>query len=137
MAIQNPGAQLFGLQYHPEVVHSKNGVKTLKQFLFGVAAINADWKMANVLDEEMAKIRSLVRHVPSPLPARGQHPRNFDYSYHINVAKTCTIPIGALLHVSCSSQGARDMLDMAKISALMCCAHRHREHSCEFSRGND
>lgn len=61
MAIQNPEAKLFGLQYHPEVVHSKNGIETLKQFLFGVAAIPADWKMANVLDEEMAKISALVR----------------------------------------------------------------------------
>ena len=65
MAIQNPGAKLFGLQYHPEVVHSTNGTKTLKQFLFGVAGIKADWKMSNVLDEEMAKIAAMVRHTPA------------------------------------------------------------------------
>lgn len=60
MTIQNPGAKLFGLQYHPEVVHSKNGIKQLKQFMFGVAGVKADWKMANVLDEEMAKISAMV-----------------------------------------------------------------------------
>ena len=68
MAIQNPGAKLYGLQYHPEVVHSKNGIATLKEFLFGVAAIPADWKMADVLDEEMAKISALVRVLPARPP---------------------------------------------------------------------
>ena len=61
MAIECPSRRLFGLQYHPEVVHSKNGVRTLRQFLFEVARIPADWKMSNVLDEEMAKIAAVVR----------------------------------------------------------------------------
>jgi len=61
VAIECPSRRLFGLQYHPEVVHSKNGVRTLKQFLFEVARIPADWKMSNVLDEEMAKIAAVVR----------------------------------------------------------------------------
>ncbi len=63
MAIECPARRLFGLQYHPEVVHSKNGVRTLQQFLFKVARIPADWKMSNVLDEEMAKIAAVVRLV--------------------------------------------------------------------------
>ena len=61
VAVQNPAKKLYGLQYHPEVVHSTCGIKTLKQFLFGVAHIAADWKMTNVLEEEMAKISDLVR----------------------------------------------------------------------------
>ena len=61
VAIECPSRRLYGLQYHPEVVHSKNGVRTLKQFLFEVARIPADWKMSNVLDEEMAKIAAVVR----------------------------------------------------------------------------
>jgi GMP synthase (glutamine-hydrolysing) len=59
--VECPTRRLYGLQYHPEVVHSKNGVRTLKQFLFEVARIPADWKMSNVLEEEMAKISGVVR----------------------------------------------------------------------------
>ena len=65
VAIECPSRRLYGLQYHPEVVHSKNGVRTLKQFLFEVAQIPADWKMSNVLDEEMAKIAAVVGTVDS------------------------------------------------------------------------
>ncbi len=60
VAIENAGAALYGLQYHPEVQHSERGMATLKRFLFSIAQIPADWRIENVLEEEMAKIREKV-----------------------------------------------------------------------------
>jgi GMP synthase (glutamine-hydrolysing) len=68
VAIENAAAHLYGLQYHPEVLHSERGISTLRRFLFGIASFEADWKIENVLEEEMAKIRALVRSRPSASP---------------------------------------------------------------------
>ncbi|KAK9830479.1 hypothetical protein WJX72_011957 [[Myrmecia] bisecta] len=60
VAIENRQQKIFGLQYHPEVQHSEKGMETLKHFLFSVAGISQDWKIENVLEEEMEKIRLQV-----------------------------------------------------------------------------
>jgi len=60
VAIENPSRKIFGLQYHPEVVHSERGGETIKHFLFDVAGLTGDWKMENVLEEEMEKVRRQV-----------------------------------------------------------------------------
>ena len=61
VAIENQRQRLYGIQYHPEVQHSERGIATLRRFLFGIAKMPADWKIENVLKEEMDKIRGLVR----------------------------------------------------------------------------
>ena len=60
VAIENSQKLLYGLQYHPEVQHSERGIATLKRFLFGIAKMPADWKIENVLKEEMDKISATV-----------------------------------------------------------------------------
>ena len=61
VAVEAPERLLYGLQYHPEVMHSERGTATLRHFLFGIAHIPADWKIENILDEELAKIKAIVR----------------------------------------------------------------------------
>lgn len=91
MAVECAERKLFGLQYHPEVMHSERGTATLRHFLFGIADIPADWKIENVLEEEMQKLRQTVRsqcrpqriligthrfphrHTPCPLCCRALH----------------------------------------------------------------
>ncbi|KAG7670965.1 hypothetical protein KSW81_004393 [Nannochloris sp. 'desiccata'] len=60
VGIENPERKIFGLQYHPEVMHSERGAETLKHFLFDIAKMTGDWKMENVLEEEMEKIKNSV-----------------------------------------------------------------------------
>jgi GMP synthase (glutamine-hydrolysing) len=60
VAIENKTKHIYGLQYHPEVQHSEKGIVTLKRFLFDIAHIPADWRIENVLEEEMEKIRQVV-----------------------------------------------------------------------------
>ncbi|WVZ55459.1 hypothetical protein U9M48_006119, partial [Paspalum notatum var. saurae] len=59
-AIENREKRFYGLQYHPEVTHSPQGMETLCHFLFDVCGIKADWKMQDVLDEEIWTIQSMV-----------------------------------------------------------------------------
>lgn len=60
VAIECPSRKIFGLQYHPEVVHSEHGGETIRHFLFDIAEMKGDWKMENVLEEEMEKIKAQV-----------------------------------------------------------------------------
>lgn len=59
-AIENPSRKIYGLQYHPEVTHSPQGMKTLRYFLFDVCGISADWNMEDVLNEEIKIIKETV-----------------------------------------------------------------------------
>lgn len=60
VGIENPTRRIYGLQYHPEVVHSERGKETLQRFLFDLCQLTGDWKMESVLQEEMEKIRKQV-----------------------------------------------------------------------------
>ncbi|KAL5174267.1 GMP synthase [glutamine-hydrolyzing] [Glycine soja] len=59
-AIENPSAKLYGLQYHPEVTHSEEGMETLQRFLFDVCGVGAGWKMEDVMEEEIKVIKETV-----------------------------------------------------------------------------
>lgn len=59
-AIESPIRRFYGLQYHPEVTHSPEGMETLRYFLFDICKVSAGWSMENVLDEEIKVIKSTV-----------------------------------------------------------------------------
>ena len=58
--IENPGRAIFGVQYHPEVVHSSFGQDLLVRFLVEVAGCSGDWTMANIVEDQVAAIRAQV-----------------------------------------------------------------------------
>ncbi|KAJ6426583.1 hypothetical protein OIU84_022226 [Salix udensis] len=59
-AVENREMRFFGLQYHPEVTHSPEGMDTLRYFLFDVCEVSAGWNMENILDEEIKVINDTV-----------------------------------------------------------------------------
>jgi GMP synthase (glutamine-hydrolysing) len=59
-AIAHSEKSIYGLQFHPEVTHTQNGVKLLENFAMGVCGCKQDWTMAAFLDQEIAQIRKLV-----------------------------------------------------------------------------
>ncbi|PSS11400.1 GMP synthase [Actinidia chinensis var. chinensis] len=59
-AVENRARRFYGLQYHPEVTHSPQGMETLQYFLFDVCGVTAGWKMEDVLDEEIKVIKGMV-----------------------------------------------------------------------------
>lgn len=59
-AVEDPGRRFYGLQYHPEVTHSPQGMETLRYFLFDVCGVIPGWKMEDVLEEEIKVIKDMV-----------------------------------------------------------------------------
>jgi GMP synthase (glutamine-hydrolysing) len=51
---------LFGVQFHPEVVHSRDGARMLQNFLREVCGCRGDWSMGSFADEAVAAIRKQV-----------------------------------------------------------------------------
>ena len=59
-AMSNDVRRLHGVQFHPEVVHTKEGTALLKNFLFGVCGCKGGWNMGSFVDVAVAKIRGQV-----------------------------------------------------------------------------
>ncbi|KAK8480349.1 hypothetical protein V6N13_041064 [Hibiscus sabdariffa] len=58
--VEDRNRKFYGLQYHPEVTHSPEGMETLRYFLFDVCGVNAGWKMEDVMDEEIKVINNTL-----------------------------------------------------------------------------
>jgi GMP synthase (glutamine-hydrolysing) len=52
--------RLFGILFHPEVVHTEYGADILRNFAFTVCGAAGDWTMESFVDESVAKIRATV-----------------------------------------------------------------------------
>jgi GMP synthase (glutamine-hydrolysing) len=59
-AVAHESKPIYGLQFHPEVTHTENGVKLLRNFAVEICACDQNWTMSAFLDEEIARIRALV-----------------------------------------------------------------------------
>lgn len=59
-AIGHETKPLFGVQFHPEVVHSLHGEQVVRNFVRHICACRGDWKMASFIDEAVATIRAQV-----------------------------------------------------------------------------
>ena len=59
-AIADETRRIYGVQFHPEVMHTPRGAQLLKNFTHGVAGLTGDWTMAAYRDEQIAKIRAQV-----------------------------------------------------------------------------
>ncbi len=52
--------RFYGVQFHPEVMHTPRGHQMLKNFTHGIAGLMGDWTMAAYRDEKIAQIREQV-----------------------------------------------------------------------------
>jgi GMP synthase (glutamine-hydrolysing) len=59
-AFEDDGRRLYGVQYHPEVMHSAHGQKVLENFLYHGAGITPSWTMVNIVDEAVETVRARV-----------------------------------------------------------------------------
>src|SRR5919201_1690389 len=59
-AFEDPDRRLYGVQFHPEVVHTPHGQGLLKNFLYGVADAPPTWTAAAVIEEQVERIRAQV-----------------------------------------------------------------------------
>ena len=59
-AIADDSRKLYGLQFHPEVVHTPKGAALLRNFVRTIAGCAGDWSMAQFREAEVARIRETV-----------------------------------------------------------------------------
>lgn len=59
-AFESKERKIYGVQWHPEVVHSDQGQRVLENFLYVGAGIQPTWNSGNVIAEQVAKIRAQV-----------------------------------------------------------------------------
>jgi GMP synthase (glutamine-hydrolysing) len=59
-AIGNPENKLFGVQFHPEVVHTPKGIEILKNFVYLICNCKPTWTTANFIEEQVKELRAKV-----------------------------------------------------------------------------
>jgi GMP synthase (glutamine-hydrolysing) len=59
-AFENAETKMYGVQFHPEVVHTPHGMEVLKNFLYNVADAPPAWTPAAVIEEQVERIRAQV-----------------------------------------------------------------------------
>ena len=59
-AMENVEAGLYGLQFHPEVLHTPDGTKMLFNFVRNICGCKGDWRMDSFVEEQVKAIREKV-----------------------------------------------------------------------------
>lgn len=59
-AFRHKEKPVYGLQWHPEVIHTKNGTQMLRNFIFEVCRCEANWKMEDIIEKMVEEIRTEV-----------------------------------------------------------------------------
>ncbi|MCL2396302.1 MAG: glutamine-hydrolyzing GMP synthase [Acidimicrobiaceae bacterium] len=59
-ALEHPARGLYGVQFHPEVAHTRGGQEILKRFLFDVAHCRPTWTMTSVIEASVEDVRARV-----------------------------------------------------------------------------
>jgi len=52
--------EIYGVQFHPEVVHTEEGKKILKNFLFGICGCRRTWTMKSFIEKKINEVREQV-----------------------------------------------------------------------------
>jgi GMP synthase (glutamine-hydrolysing) len=59
-ALEDPSRRIYGVQFHPEVMHTQGGQEILKSFLYEVAGCRPTWTMTSVIEASVDAIRAQV-----------------------------------------------------------------------------
>lgn len=59
-AFENAQRKIYGIQYHPEVMHTHQGLDMLKNFLYNVVKAKGDWTMSNFVNRSVAELKAKI-----------------------------------------------------------------------------
>jgi GMP synthase (glutamine-hydrolysing) len=59
-AFRSTSKKIYGLQWHPEVAHTKNGQKILSNFVYDVCGCKGTWDLSDFIEENVSKIRNKI-----------------------------------------------------------------------------
>ena len=60
-AMECPKRKIYATQFHPEVMHTKEGQKMLRSFVYDVCGCTGDWQMGSFVEETIRQVREKVR----------------------------------------------------------------------------
>ena len=60
VAIADEGRRFYGVQFHPEVNHTQNGLAMIRNFLYGACGATGDWTMGDYKETAIRSIREKV-----------------------------------------------------------------------------
>lgn len=60
-AFENLDKKIWGIQFHPEVKHTTEGIEIIKNFLFKISNIDPDWNMENFIKAKIEEIKETVK----------------------------------------------------------------------------
>lgn len=60
VAFEHTSLPLAGVQFHPEVLHTKYGQQTLENFLYKIAGLEPTWTSSSIIDEQVTAIKEKV-----------------------------------------------------------------------------
>ena len=61
-AIASHSQLMYGVQFHPEVVHSTYGMQVIKNFVSQICSCKADWTTNTFIDEALKQVKSQVQN---------------------------------------------------------------------------
>ncbi|MBU3701787.1 MAG: glutamine-hydrolyzing GMP synthase, partial [Acidimicrobiia bacterium] len=59
-AFEDAGTRRYGVQFHPEVVHTPHGQELLEHFLYDGCGLSPTWTMSSIIETQVAAIRAQV-----------------------------------------------------------------------------
>jgi GMP synthase (glutamine-hydrolysing) len=59
-AFRHKEKPIYGLQWHPEVIHTENGMQMLRSFIFEVCKCNANWQMEDIIEKMVKELKTDV-----------------------------------------------------------------------------
>lgn len=59
-AMSNNACKIYATQFHPEVIHTKEGMRMLRNFVYKICGCKGDWKMDSFVEYAIASVREKV-----------------------------------------------------------------------------
>ena len=58
--MENKEKNFYGIQFHPEVVHSENGINVIRNFLYEVCKCTGDWEISSFAKEKIKSLKEKI-----------------------------------------------------------------------------
>ncbi|MEM2026906.1 MAG: glutamine-hydrolyzing GMP synthase [Candidatus Bathyarchaeia archaeon] len=60
-AFKHKSKPIFGVQWHPEVAHTENGILILRNFIFNICGCQQNWEMSDLIKRAIEEVKASVR----------------------------------------------------------------------------